>query len=215
MLPRDPRDSRTSSRRRFLEQAVGGAAFLLAGLTGTDARACDVPVTAAPWPSVDGWEHRTIAHFLNTIVPGDDGQPLFTGDPHPLRSGGDTTAGAWSACTLDVFYDPFHGVGRGARQLAIALDWTTRLLGYGWQFHRATQEQQLVVVDALARTPARADLRRAAALALAGSLGAAVNRSVTGAIGWPGPSGGYYDDGRHPVDRWRQPVRITTNGNLP
>ena len=180
-----------------------------------DAHACDLPVTDAPWPSVDGWEHRTIAHFLNTILPGDDSQPLFEGDPYPLRSGGDTSAGAWSACALDVFYDPFYDVGRGTRQLATALDLTTRLLGHGRHFHRATQAQQLAVVDALARTPARRDIRRAAALALAGSLGAAENPSVTLAIGWPGPNGGYHDGGRHPLARWRQPQRITADGNLP
>jgi hypothetical protein len=164
---------------------------------------------------VEGWEHRTIAHFLNVIVPGDDGQPLFPGDAHPLDSGGDPTPGAWSSCALDVFYDPFHGVGRGSRQLASVLDWTTRLLGHGWSFHRAGQAQQLEVVDALGRTPARADLRRAAALALAASLGAAANASVTDALGWAGPNGGFYEAGRHPLSRWRQPERLTSNGNLP
>jgi hypothetical protein len=206
--------ARGPSRRQFLERVAGGAAGLLVGGTA-DAHACDVPVTGAPWPSVEGWEHRTIAHFLNTIVPGDDGQPLFAGDPHALDSGGDVTAGAWSACALDVFYDPFYGVGRGSRQLATALDLTTRLLGHGRLFHRATQTQQLEVVDALARTPARADIRRAAALATAACLGAAVNPSVTLAIGWPGPNGGFYDAGRHPAGRWRQPERMTADGNLP
>jgi hypothetical protein len=202
-----------SSRRRFLERAAVGAAGLLAGPAVPEALSCDIRVTGA-W-SLEDWERRTIAHFLNTIVPGDHGQALFARDRYPLDSGGDGTAGAWSSCTLDVFYDPFHGVGRGARQLATALDGITRLRRLGLNFYRASQAQQLEIVDALARTPARADLRRAAALALAGSLGAAVNPAVTEAIGWPGPNGGYYDGSRHPLDRWRQPARLTTDGNLP
>jgi hypothetical protein len=198
------------SRRAFLERA----AAMLALLSARDAGACEVPVTAAPWPSADGWEHRTVAHFLNTIVPGDDARRLFPRDRHPLASGGDTSAGAWSACALDVFYDPFHGVGRGARQLAVALDWITRRRGHGRYFHRASQAQQLDVVDALARIGGN-DARRAAALVMAASLGAAVNPSVTDAIGWPGPNGGHYDEGRHPLSGWRQPARLTADGNLP
>lgn len=198
-----------TSRRGFLQRA----ASLLAALSASRPAAAAIATTEPP--PVDGWERRTIAHFLNTIVPGDDGQPLFPGDRYPLQSGGDVTAGAWSARALDVFYDPFNGVGRRSRQLAAALDLTTRLLGHGSFFHRAGQQPQLEVVDALGRTPARADLRRAAALALAGALGAAVNSSVTDAIGWPGPNGGYFDEGRHPLDRWRQPDRMTADGNLP
>jgi hypothetical protein len=164
---------------------------------------------------VEGWEHRTIAHFANAILPGDHGARLFRGDRRPLDSGGDPTAGAWSACALDVFYDPFHGAAAQAARLASALDWTTRLLGHGLWFYRATQEQQLAVLDALARTPAGEDLRRARLLVMAGVLGAAVNQRVTLALGWPGPNGGHYDDARHPVVRWRQPERLTADGNLP
>jgi hypothetical protein len=47
------------SRRAFLERA----AAMLALLSARDAGACEVPVTAAPWPSADGWEHRTVAQF--------------------------------------------------------------------------------------------------------------------------------------------------------
>ena len=202
------------SRRRFLAHVAGGVAGLLGG-AATRAAACDVPVTGERWPSVEGWEHRTLAHFANTILPGDDGRPLFPRDRHPLDAGGDRTPGAWSACALDVFYDPFHGVGRDARRLALALDWATLLLGHGRRFYRASQAQQLEVVDALARTVAREDLRQAAALVLAGTLGAAVNHTVTAAIGWPGPNGGHYDAGRHPLARWRQPERLTADGNLP
>jgi len=210
-----PSPPASRSRRLFLERAAAGAAGWLAGLAGPEAGACDVPVTSAPWPAADGWEHRTIAHFLNTIVPGDDGQPLFSGDRHPLDSGGDTTAGACAACALDLFYDPFYGAGRGARQLAAALDWTTRRMGDGWYFYRASQARQLEVVDALAHSLAGDEVRGAATLVLAASLGAAVNPSVTTAIGWPGPNGGYYEATRHPLSRWQQPERMTRDGNLP
>jgi hypothetical protein len=203
------------SRRLFLERTAAATAGLLAGLPGPEAGACDVPVTGAPWPAVDGWEHRTIAHFLNTILPGDHGQALFSGDRRPLDSGGDTTAGAWSACALDVFYDPYYGIGGRARTLAAALDWTTRLMGHGWYFYGAAQAEQLAVVDALARGPGGGGVRRAAALALAAGLGAAVNPSVTAVIGWPGPNGGYYEGARHPLSRWQQPERMTADGNLP
>jgi hypothetical protein len=205
---------RGGSRRWFLVRAGAGVAGLLGG-SATRGAACDVAVTGERWPSVEGWEHRTLAHFANTILPGDHARPLVPRDRHPLDAGGDTTAGAWSACALDVFYHPFHGVGRDTRRLALALDGATLLLGHGLRFYRASQAQQLEVVDALARTIAREDLRRAAALVLAGTLGAAVNHAVTAAIGWAGPNGGHYDGGRHPVTRWRQPERLTADGNLP
>jgi hypothetical protein len=38
---------------------------------------------------------------------------------------------------------------------------------------------------------------------------------VTDALGWAGPNGGFYESGRHPLSRWRQPVRLTSDGNLP
>jgi hypothetical protein len=166
---------------------------------------------------VDGWQHRTIMHFLNTILPGDDGQALFEGDGDPLRSGGDVSAGAWSACALDVFYDPFYGVaGFNGRLLATGLDTVTRLKGHGRYFYQATQAQQLEVVDFLARFPfSRPGTGQAIALALDATLGATENDAVTRLIGWPGPNGGYYDDSRHPTSRWQQPDRMTTDGNLP
>jgi hypothetical protein len=204
-------------RRQFLERLAGLGGAVAAGLARPrPAEPCDVPVTGAPWPSVDGWEHRTSAHFLNAVMPGDDGQPLFPADRDPLRSGGDATAGAWSACALDVFYDAYYGVaGRGSSRLAIALDWTTRLQRVAWSFHQASQEQQLRVVDSLLAGPAGKDLRRAVALGLAATLGAFRSHAVTDALGWPGPNGGYYDDGRHPLARWQQPERMTLDGNLP
>jgi hypothetical protein len=206
-----------SSRRLFLGRAAAGAAGLWAG-PAVLARAgeCDLPITGAPWPSTDGWERRTVMHFLNTIVPGDDGQPLFAGDTHPLSSGGDTSAGAFSACALDVLYDPYFGVaGANSLLLATLLETLTRLKHEGRHFYEASQPGQLEIVDAAVRAPRGKDIARLAALAMSATLGAARNRSFTAVIGWPGPSGGYYDDSRHPLSRWQQPVRITTDGNLP
>jgi len=209
--------TRATSRRRFLrDAAVGGAAA--AALAWADVlSAYDLPVTGAPFPSVDGWQHRTIMHFLNAVMPGDDGQPLFDGDPDPLRSGGDTSAGAFSACALDVFYDPFYGVaGLNGRLLATGLDAITRLKGLGPHFYQASQAGQLAVVDVLARLPfSRPGVGQAIALGLDATLGATLSDAVTRLIGWPGPSGGYYDDARHPTSRWEQPDRMTPDGNLP
>ena len=206
-----------SSRRSFLGRAAASAAALWAG-RGVAAFAgdCDTPVTGAPWPSRRGWERRTIAHFLNTIVPGDDGQPLFAGDAHPLSSGGDISAGAWSACALDVLYDPFYGVaGANSRLLATVLDLLAGAKHNGPRFYQASQAQQLEIVDAAVRIPRGKDVARLAALVMSAAFGASRNPSFTTLIGWPGPDGGYYDDGRHPLSRWRQPTRITTDGNLP
>jgi hypothetical protein len=212
-----PPDGRGHSRRAFLQRAAEGSAGLLAFATWIPAvEACDLPITGAAFPSVDGWEHRTILHFVNTIVPGDAGRALFPGDDHPLDSGGDTTAGAWSACVLDVIYDPFYGVARGnSRLLALVLDVATRLRQAGRHFYEASQAEQLEIVDLVVRGPKGKDIARAAALATSAALGAFRDNSVAALIGWPGPNGGYYDESRHPVSRWQQPVRMTTDGNLP
>jgi hypothetical protein len=210
-------ETRGTSRRLFLQHAVlGGTAAVSLGWADL-AAACDVPVTGAPWPSVDGWQHRTILHFLNTVMPGDDGQALFDGDTDPLRSGGDTSPGAWAACALDVFYDPFYGAAGFRGQLfATALDAVTRLKGYGPRFYQASQAEQLAVVDALVRLPLTGPgVGQAIALGLDATLGATRNDAVTRLIGWPGPCGGYYDDARHPTAGWRQPERMTLDGNLP
>jgi hypothetical protein len=205
------------SRRRFLKQtAAGGLGLVALGPRALMAQ-CQTPISGAGWPSITGWEHRTVMHFLNTVMPGNDGQPLFSGDGYPLRSGGDAAAGAYAACALDVFYDPYYGIaGISSNALAAALDWCTRLKGYAWYFYRASQSQQLRVVDHLAAMAIGGeDVVNAASLALAATLGAAKNRAVTNVIGWGGPNGGYYDGGKHPLWRWQQPVRMTHDGNLP
>jgi len=215
MTSQDPQDL---SRRRFLKAGALAGTAAVVGLELTrSADACSLPITGEAWPSVDGWEHRTLMHFLNTVFPGDDGQPLFADDRYPLRSGGDASAGALSACALDVMYDPYYGVaGTKARLLASILDWSTRRHGYAWNFYRAGQAQQQEVVDSLRRSPyVGGGFTDAATLGIAAVLGAFANDSVTRLIGWEGPNGGYYGGSRHPVDRWRQPARMTTDGNLP
>jgi len=206
-----------SSRRLFLGRTLAGAAGIYAGFgVAGRAVACEVPITGRPWPAVDGWEHRTIMHFLNAVVPGDDGQPLFVGDTHPLASAGDGSAGAFSACVLDVFYDPYYGIaGTNSRLLASLLELATRLKRAGRHFYEASPPEPLEIVDAVVRGPRGKDVARAAALAMSAALGAFRSPSVTRLIGWPGPTGGYYDGARHPLSRWRQPERLTVDGNLP
>jgi len=212
--------SKGMSRRSFLKTTLAaGGVVLLVNLDGLSiaAAACDTPITGQGWPSVDGWEHRTIMHFLNTIYPGNHGQPLFAGDPYPLKSNGDTSAGAYAACALDVFYDPYYGVaGLKSNALASVLDWTVRFQGSATYFYNATLAQQLRAVDSL--TDAQwigSGFRDAATLGFGGVLGAFENTQVTTAIGWPGPNGGYYDGGKHPANAWRQPARMTLDGNMP
>jgi hypothetical protein len=178
------------------------------------AQACSVPITGAGWPSVNGWEHRTVMHFLNAVFPGNANQPLFTGDGYPLRSGSDTSAGAWSACALDVIYDPYYGVaGSNSNTLAAALDWIMRINFYDTYFYKGTQSEQLRAIDQAISLDAKT--QDAINLTLAAVLGAAKNYSVANLLGWPGPNGGYWSGSRHPVWRWLQPVRLTADGNLP
>jgi hypothetical protein len=206
------------SRRFFLKIGALTGTAVAAGLASPEtADACSLPITGAGWPSVNGWEHRTLMHFLNTIFPGDNGQQLFWGDSYPLKSGGDTSAGAFRACTLDVLYDPYFGVaGTNSNLLATTLDWATRLNGYAWYFYQASQYNQLRVVDSLTQAIfIGSGFEGAASLAIGAVLGAFKNYSVTQLIGWGGPNGGYYSASRHPLSRWLQPTRMTTNGNLP
>jgi hypothetical protein len=150
------------------------------------------------------------------IMPGDDGQLLFTGDGYPLKSGGDRTAGAWSAGALDVLYDPYYGVaGANASLLAGALDTAARLRGYGTSFFELSQAQQVEIVDYLSGHEVVGEvLRHAARIVMTATLGAAKSDSVTQLIGWPGPNGGYYSAARHPLILWRQPSSMTQDGNL-
>jgi len=213
----EPEEPTGFSRRRFLKigALAGGAAAV--GLSLPEADACDVPISGSGWPSVTGWEHRTLMHFLNTVFPGDNNQQLFYGDSYPLKSGGDYTAGAYRACALDVLYDPYYGVaGTNSNLLASTLDWATRLNGYAWYFYQASQSNQLRVVDSLTQAIfIGSGFTGAASLAIGAVLGAFKNNTVTQVIGWPGPNGGYYSGSRHPISRWLQPVSITASGNLP
>lgn len=206
------------SRRGFLKVGALTSTAVLVGLALPEAAdACSLPITGAGWPSVNGWEHRTLMHFLNTIFPGDNGQSLFWGDWYPLRSGGDTSPGAYTACALDVLYDSYYGVaGTNSNLLATTLDWWTRFKGYAWYFYEASQSQQLRVVDSLTEAAfIGTGFQGAASLAIGAVLGAFKNYTVTQLIGWGGPNGGYYSGSRHPTSRWQQPASMTTNGNLP
>ncbi len=205
-------------RRAFLMQ--GGAVGLVALLDWIhpfELEACQTPITGAGWPSTNGWEHRTLMHFLNAVVPGDHGRPLFSGDSHPLRSGGDTSAGAYSSCALDVLYDPYYGVaGSNSRDLATALDWTVRLQGSATYFYKASQTAQLAAIDLLTELIfVGSGFQGAASLGFGAAVGALKNDSFTRVIGWPGPNGGYYDLAKHPLATWSQPQRLTTDGNMP
>ena len=207
------------SRRALLDLAtrwglvalVGSAAF--AGLAAADVPG--LPITDAPWPSHDGWERRTIAHFLNALYPGDDGAPLFAGDTEPLAADGDRSPGAWSAHALAAFYEPFFGAGEQLGLLATALDWSIRLGGRAF-FAGAPLADQVAAIDRLVGASlTRKSLEDAIMLGLATVLGASYSDAATRDLGWAGPNPGYFDDARHPLAHWRQPARLTTDGNMP
>ncbi len=208
------------SRRRFLKNtaaAAGGATLLATMGFPRVVDACDVPITGSSWPSVDGWEHRTIMHYLNAVFPGNEGQPLFSGDSYPLKSGGDTTPGAYSACALDVFYDSYYGIaGTNSNLIAAALDWAVRVAFDATYFYKASQAAQLRAIDRLSDLAfVGSGFQGAASLDLGAVLGAFKNYMVTNLIGWPGPNGGYYDSAKHPYSIWLKPQRMTADGNLP
>jgi len=207
-------------RRRFIKRTVmaaSGATLLITVGLPKFVDACDVPITGASWPSVTGWEHRTIMHYLNAIFPGNDGQALFGGDDYPLKSGGDRTPGAFSTCSLDVFYDPYYGIaGTNSNLLAAALDWAVRVAFDATYFYKASQSDQLRAIDRLTDLAfIGTGFQGAATLCIGSVLGAFKNYSVTSLIGWPGPNGGYYDSGKHLIYPWLKPARMTTTGNLP
>jgi hypothetical protein len=176
-------------RRRFLKQtgAVSLAALLAELGAPESAQACSTPITGEGWPSVNGWEHRTIMH---------------------------TTAGAFAACALDVIYDPYYGVaGTNSNTLAAGLDWIMRINFFDTYFYKGTQSEQLRAIDQ--GLSLSGGFQDAINLTLAAVLGAAKNTALTQLLGWPGPNGGYWSGSRHPLSRWTQPARLTTDGNLP
>jgi hypothetical protein len=207
------------TRRKFLQTsalATGGAAVCLT-LGFPEHVDGAVTITGDAWPSVNGWEHRTVMHYLNTIFPGDNNKQLFYGDSYPLKSGGDYTGGAWSAAALDVFYDPYYGIaGTNSNLIASALDWAVRTTFDATYFYKANQFQQLEAVDRLTDFLFTASgFQGAASLCMAAVLGAFKNKTGTSQIGWPGPNGGYYDSAKYPVTVGLKPVRMTVDGNLP
>jgi hypothetical protein len=80
-------------------------------------------------------------------------------------------------------------------------------------FYKGTQGEQLRAIDQ--GLSLSSGFQDAINLTLAAVLGAARNRAVTQLLGWPGPNGGYWSGSRHPITRWTQPARLTTDGNLP
>lgn len=216
MKPSATREQGALTRREALTLVAHAATGLALLAGGGLAHASAPPITPAPWPSRDGWERRTVAHFLNAVYPGDDGVPLFDGDRAPLKSGGDATAGAWAAGALEAFYDPFYGAAGQLGLLATALDWDVRTHGGPFFFHEASQEQQLAALDRLAASPVGgAAVDDAVMLALAAVLGAFYDARAVRDLGWPGPNGGYWSDARAPADAWQRPARLTADGNLP
>lgn len=213
------REKITESRREFLKKSAATASAAALATLGfpADVDGCDVPITGSAWPSITGWEHRTIMHYLNAIYPGDNGKPLFYGDTYTLKSGGDTTPGAFSACALDVFYDPYYGIaGTNSNLIAASLDWAVRVTFDATYFYKASQTAQLNAIDRLSDLIfVGSGFQGAATLCIGAVLGAFENYTATKAIGWLGPNGGYYDAAKHPYSIWLKPVRMTTNGNLP
>jgi hypothetical protein len=211
----------TVSRRRFLKKtaaAAGGAALLTTiGFPSEVDGVCSTPISGSAWPSITGWEHRTIMHYVNAIFPGNDLQPLFYGDTYPLRSGGDRTPGSFSACVLDVFYDPYYGVaGTNSNLIAAGLDWAVRAQFSSTYFYKASQAAQLNAIDSLSDFIfVGSGFQGAATLAIGSALGAFKNSTAVRALGWPGPNGGYYDSAKHPTWLWLKPARMTSDSNLP
>jgi hypothetical protein len=207
------------SRRQFLKHsaaAVGGAALMFGFPREVDS-ACRTPISGAAWPSITGWEHRTVMHYINAIFPGNNGQPLFYGDTYPLKSGGDYSPGAFSDCVLDVFYDPYYGVaGTNSNLIAAGLDWAVRANFSSTYFYKASQSAQLTAIDGLSDFIfVGSGFQGAATLVIGAALGAFQSSAVVRSIGWPGPNGGYYDSGKHLTYPWLRPARMTTDGNLP
>ncbi|MEW6733283.1 MAG: twin-arginine translocation signal domain-containing protein [Acidobacteriota bacterium] len=213
-------DRSVVSRRHFLKGAIAATSSATLAITlgfPSSVDANKTPINGDGWPSINGWEHRTIMHYLNAIYPGDDGKQLFSGDGYPLKSGGDRSAGAYSACVLDVFYDPYYGIaGTNSNLIAAALDWAVRISFDATYFYKASLADQLKAIDRLTDLIfVGSGFQGAATLALGAALGAFENATAVQALGWPGPNGGYYESAKHPAARWQRPARMTSDGNLP
>lgn len=181
----------------------------------------------------DNWKRHGIAHFVNQFWPGDAGSLAFPDDATPF-SGHlpqnapnddplDTSPGAYSACAINPFFDPYYTFeAQGGNFVLVALmDWWSRELecAPATFFHEAGWAQQIRINYGLQSNelaPLIEVWEGAWLLTMATTLGAAYNYKVTNDIGWPGPANHYYhgtEEGSHLSD-WMCPVTSTSDGNL-
>ncbi|MGH2545174.1 MAG: hypothetical protein ACRDIB_20475 [Ardenticatenaceae bacterium] len=183
----------------------------------------------------DNWKRHGIAHLVNLLWPGDHGSVAFEGDISPFDARlpqvapgddpPDVSAGAYSACAIEAFFDPYYTFESQGGNLALVmvLDAHSQELECGptRHFHRAGWAQQIQVNHEIESTPLgllREAWDGAWLLTMAMILGAAHNYRVTNDIGWPGPSNHYFHgtpEGSHTGDDWLRPATATSDGNLP
>lgn len=183
----------------------------------------------------DNWKRHGVAHFINVLWPGDDTSLAFADDESPFSGRlpqvapnddpSDTSAGAYMACAITPFFDPYYTFEPQGGNFALvsALDWWSRLMNCGAAdfFQQASWSAQIRVVRGLEEVQVGplAELWQGAwLLALATALGAAYNYAITNDIGWPGPANHYYhgtSEGSHTAYPWMHPTPATDDGNLP
>ncbi|MEW5985122.1 MAG: hypothetical protein AB1791_00645 [Chloroflexota bacterium] len=233
------------TRRRFLLSmaALGGVVAgrrpLLAWLQGSP----NATITCDGGPTdngdffldFDNWKRHGMAHLINVLWPGDDGDVAFEDDDSPFDSRlpqvapgddpADTSPGAYSACVVEAFFDAYYAFDSQSANLVLVseLDWWSRLLNCGpdWYFHHNGWAQQIRCCHGAEQSDL--DLlveawEGARLITIALAFGAAHNYSVTNDLGWPGPSDHYYhgtSEGSHPNELWLRPAVATSDGNLP
>jgi hypothetical protein len=183
----------------------------------------------------DNWKRHGVAHFVNLFWPGDHGSVAFEGDETPFDARlpqvapgidpPDLSPGAYSACAINAFFDPYYTFEPQGGNLALIsnLDWRCRVLECGpvTYFHKAGWAQQIQVNHGMETGPVglmREVWEGAWLLTMATTLGAAHNYRVTNDMRWPGPADHYYHgtpEGSHVSDGWLRPVQVTSDGNLP
>lgn len=234
------------TRRQFLASltALGGAytgrfplLSLLASVAGPPIIECEEGPTAngSFLFDRDNWKRHGAAHFINVLWPGDNGSLAFADDESPFSGRlpqvapnddpPDASAGAYMACAINAYFDPYYTFETQGGNFALvsALDWWSRLMDCGGAnyFHQADWAAQIRIVRGLEEVelgPLVELWQGAWLLALATTLGAAYNYSVTNDIGWPGPADHYYHgtaEGSHVAYPWLRPTPASEDGNLP
>ncbi|GAB4150292.1 MAG: hypothetical protein Fur0021_12620 [Candidatus Promineifilaceae bacterium] len=238
------------TRRQFLASltALGGAYAgrfplfsLLASVASPPIIECEEGPTAngSFLFDRDNWKRHGVAHFIDVLWPGDNGSLAFAEDESPFSGRlpqaapnddpADASAGAYMACAINAFFDPYYTFETQGGNFALvsALDWLNRLAPLcdgndnTTYFHQANWNVQIWVVHRLEQielVPLVELWQGAWLLALATTLGAAYNYSVTNDIGWPGPADHYYHgttEGSHTVYPWLRPTPASEDGNLP